>query len=93
MLDLIEEFRQPVVDRVVLALLNQRVALAIDDEGRLDQATRRTLAERVLARLDQDREAYEGKKHLLRTILQSQARHLATHVRGETTYRPFIATW
>jgi len=69
------------------------VALAIDAEGYLDQDTRRTLAQRVLARLDEDREAYEGKKHLLRTILQCQARHIATYVRGEGGYTPFIASW
>jgi len=92
-LDLIEEFRQPVVDRAVLALLNRRVALSLDDAGRLDETTRRTLAGRVLTRLDEGREPYERKKHTLRTILQRQARHVATYVRGKGSYKPFIATW
>src|SRR5207248_5647050 len=50
-LDLIEEFRSYAVDRCVFALLNQRVPLAQDDHGRLDDATRSMLAKRVNERL------------------------------------------
>lgn len=76
-LDLIEEFRQMVVDRTVLALLGRGVELRVDDAGRLDEPTRKTLAEKVFERLDGE-EPYEGKRHKLRTILQMQApsRHL-----------------
>jgi CRISPR-associated protein Cas1 len=91
-LDLIEEFRQTVVDRTVFGLLNRGVKLELAD-GRLPEATRRLLAERVHERLD-SHEPYEGKKQKLRTILASQARHIATFVRGEgRTYRPFVGRW
>ncbi len=91
-LDLIEEFRQMVVDRTVFGLLNRGVKLEVED-GRLTESTRRLLAERINERLDGE-EPYEGKKHKLRTILASQARHLATYVRGEgKIYRPFIGRW
>jgi len=91
-LDLIEEFRQTVVDRTVFGLLNRGVKLELED-GRLTEATRRLLAERVNGRLDGE-EPYEGKKHKLRTILASQARHVATFVRGEgKAYRPFVGRW
>ena len=40
------------------------------------------MPQKVNERMDSD-EPYEGKKHKLRTILQSQARHVATFVRGE----------
>ncbi|MER3513307.1 MAG: CRISPR-associated endonuclease Cas1, partial [Chloroflexota bacterium] len=43
-LDLIEEFRQAVVDRTVLGLVNKGVALEQDEEGRLTEGTRRMLA-------------------------------------------------
>jgi CRISPR-associated protein Cas1 len=76
-LDLIEEFRQLVVDRSIFALLNQRVPLAQDAAGRLDDATRTTIAKRVNERLESD-EPYAGRRLRLRSILQSQARHLAT---------------
>lgn len=92
-LDLIEEFRAPVVDRTVLAIVNKGMAIELDDHGRLTSATRRMIAERVLDRLERP-ERYEGKRHRLGSILQMQARHLATYVRGEReTYEPFLASW
>lgn len=93
-LDLIEEFRQPVVDRTVLGLVGQGIALNQDAEGRLEMDIRRTIAQRVLERLEESTERYEGKKQKLRWILQSQARHLAAYLRGERpTYLPFVMGW
>ena len=93
-LDLIEEFRAPVVDRAILGMIGQRVALKQDREGWLTLATRRTIAERVLQRLEESTERYERKRHKLRWILQSQARHLATYLRGDRpAYRPFLSGW
>jgi len=90
-LDLIEEFRQQVVDRPIFALLNMGVELKLDGE-RFAEATRRLLADKVLERLEGE-EPYEGKKHKLRTIIQAQARHVATFVRGEGQYKPFVGRW
>ena len=91
-LDLMEEFRQAVVDRAVFALLNLRVPLETEEDRSFTPATRRLLAERVLERLESP-VPYEGRRCRLRTVLQSQARHLATFVRGEGRYRPFVAPW
>lgn len=92
-LDLVEEFRAPVVDRTILGLVNKGVALPQDERGYLVDETRRMLAERVLGRLD-SAERYEQKRYPLRTIIQTQARHLATFVRGERDgYEPFLAAW
>jgi CRISPR-associated protein Cas1 len=92
-LDLIEEFRQPVVDRTILGLVNRGFDVTLDDHGRIDEPTRRRLAEHVLKRLDST-DRYEGKRQRLGVILQSQARHLATFVRGERpAYDPFVASW
>ncbi len=92
-LDLIEEFRAPVVDRTVLGLANKGVAFEQDERGYLTGATRRMLAERVLERLAA-MERYEQKRHALRSIIQMQARHVATFVRGEReAYEPFLASW
>jgi len=91
--DLIEEFRQVVVDRTIFGLANKGVALDLDEQGRLVEKTRRTLAEKVLERLEAA-ERYERKRQSLRTILQSQARHVATFVRGDRVrYTPFVAHW
>lgn len=92
-LDLIEEFRQMVVDRVVFGLLNKGVQVEVDDKGLLTKETRRMLADKVLARLE-GRERYERKKHRLRAIIQSQARRVATFLQGERKgYRPFVGAW
>lgn len=92
-LDLIEEFRQPVVDRTVLGMVNKGMPLTLDAQGRLVPESRRLLAEKVLARLDGE-ERYEGKRHTLLSIVQMQARHVATFVRGEReAYEPFVMSW
>jgi CRISPR-associated protein Cas1 len=90
-LDLIEEFRQPVVDRTVIAMFSKGSKVELE-EGKLSQATRKDLAEKILARLDST-ENYSGKKHKLSTIIQCQARSIATFVRHEGKYRPFIGGW
>ncbi len=51
-LDLIEEFRQPVVDKTVLGMVNKGMPVTLDEQGRLVPESRRLLAEKVLARLD-----------------------------------------
>ena len=92
-LDLIEEFRQTIVDRTILGLVNRKVAIDQDDAGRLETETRQKLAEHVLKRLSAT-EPYDGKRHRLQNIIQSQARQLATYVRGDrATYTPFVASW
>ncbi|HDN80362.1 MAG TPA: CRISPR-associated endonuclease Cas1, partial [Chloroflexi bacterium] len=92
--DLVEEFRQTVVDRTVFGLLNKGVEFKVGDDGLLVEKTRKLLAEKVLERLNEGEERYEGKRHKLRTIIQSQARHIATFVRGERpAYKPFVARW
>jgi CRISPR-associated protein Cas1 len=93
-LDLIEEFRQCVVDRTVIGLLNKHVALVQDEDGLLTRETRMKIAEKVLERLDGSAELYEGKRQALRFILQCQARHLASYLRGDREqYTPFVAGW
>ena len=92
-MDLIEEFRQPVVDRTLIGLVNRGFAIDLDDEGHLDGPMRKRLAEKVLERMT-SAESYENKRTPLRHIMQCQARHVATFVRGErTAYVPFTAGW
>ncbi|MDI6716032.1 MAG: CRISPR-associated endonuclease Cas1 [Actinomycetota bacterium] len=90
-LDLIEEFRQPVVDRTILGMLGKNVDWRITD-GKLDDKTRKDLASRVIERLEA-KETYQRKKFTLRTIIQRQARSIASFVRGEKPYKPFVAGW
>lgn len=93
-LDMIEEFRQCVVDRTIIGLINKHVAMEQDEEQLLTLETRRKVAEKVLERLDGSAENYEKKRQALCFILQSQARHLACFLRGERElYEPFVAGW
>lgn len=92
-LDAIEEFRQAVVDRTVIAYVNKGSQLTQDEQGLLTESVRRRLAEKVRERLE-SADLYEGKRHAIRVIMQSQARRAATFLRGEReTYTPFVASW
>lgn len=94
-LDFIEEFRQPIVDRTIIALVNRGVTLTQEPENasQLTRASRRTIAEKVNERLDAAA-AFEGKNYPLRIIIQMQARHLATYLRSERLeYAAFEMKW
>ncbi len=92
-LDCIEEFRQTIVDRTIIGLVNKHIPLEQDEQGLLTEITRKKIAEKVIERLESS-EAYEKKRQALRFILQSQARHLALFLRNDrTSYEPFIAGW
>jgi CRISPR-associated protein Cas1 len=90
-LDLVEEFRQPVVDRSILSWLNKGGQLALV-KGLLDGASRENVAARVLMRLNAP-EQHRGKQHQIRSIVQMQARLAASAVRGLRSYRPFSFKW
>jgi CRISPR-associated protein Cas1 len=62
------------------------------EQRRLSKSTRRALADRVLARL-QETETFERRKQKLANIIQQQARHLAMFLRRERDYQPFVARW
>jgi CRISPR-associated protein Cas1 len=65
----------------------------LDAKGRLTEATRQALIGKVLERLEKP-EKYGRQKVPLRIIIQSQARHLATFVRGDrAVYEGFVVKW
>jgi CRISPR-associated protein Cas1 len=87
-LDLIEEFRAPVVDRTVIGLVNRHYDVQFDDDGRLERAFRKGFAEHILSRLGAQG-SYGGKRYTLRSIIQMQARALAAALRGERLYESY----
>jgi len=92
-LDFVEEFRQPVVDRTVIGMVNKRFVVEQDEDARLKEATRTKLVEKIKERLE-SAELYEKKRQTLRFVVQNQARHLASFLRGEREqYEPFVAGW
>jgi CRISPR-associated protein Cas1 len=90
-LDLVEEFRQPIVDRAIFSWLNKGGELKLD-KGLLDGVSRENVASRVLLRLVAT-EQHRGKQHQVRSIVQMQARLAASAVRGMRSYRPFSFKW
>ncbi|NWF91383.1 MAG: CRISPR-associated endonuclease Cas1 [Syntrophaceae bacterium] len=92
-LDLIEEFRQQVVDRAIFALVGKGRDIAINEEGMLDDKSRKMIAQKVFERLDGD-ERYEGMKQKVKTILVKQAQAVASFLRGDrSVYKPFVGSW
>jgi CRISPR-associated protein Cas1 len=90
-LDLIEEFRQPVVDRAVIAALTKGTKLETR-EGLLTDESRRAVASAVLERLEGE-SGFRGRTYRLKSIIQIQARNLAAFLRGGEAYRPFTFKW
>lgn len=90
-LDLIEEFRQPVVDRAVIAALTRGVKIETR-EGLLTDDSRRTVATAVLERLEGEL-AFRGRRHRLKSIVQIQARNVASFFKGGAPYRAFAFKW
>ena len=90
-LDLVEEFRQPLVDRPLFGWLNKGGTIALQG-GLLDSESRAQVASRVLQRLNAV-ETYHGQAHQVRSIVQMQARRIAGFLRGQGRYRPFAFEW
>lgn len=91
-LDLVEEFRQPVVDRVAVAHINLGQPITMTN-GMLDRETRDIFAEKIMSRL-QSPEPYKGKRYQIRSIIQQQARRLGSFLRGDASaYRTFSFKW
>jgi CRISP-associated protein Cas1 len=90
-LDLIEEFRGPVVDRAVLGALGTGFKVGMDGE-KLDEKTRKLTAQRVRERLAV-RVKHRGRKHSLENVIHIQARSVASFVRDGVLYKPFVGSW
>jgi CRISPR-associated protein Cas1 len=90
-LDLVEEFRQPVVDRAVIALFTRGGTLGMRG-GMLDDDSRRAVANAVVERLE-GTIGFRGRQQLVKSIIQIQARSMATGLRDGTGYRPFAFKW
>lgn len=90
-LDLVEEFRQPIVDRAVVAAVTRGTKLEMR-EGLLIDESRRTVAAAVLERLEGE-VGFRGRRHSLKSVIQIQARNLAGFLRGGDAYRCFAFKW
>jgi len=100
-LDLMEEFRQQVVDRTLIRLLTKNVLkpdkiLSVEaaEEGRvLSKETVKTLVTSFQERLD-SKVMFDGRKALIRRFIYHQARRIVRFLlRQEGNYIPFCLGW
>ncbi len=92
-LDLMEEFRHPVVDRFVLRVCNRRQFTPNDFTNRGEKGMR--LTKDGLRCFFREWEAYldapmagTGRRHSILRTIQDQVNRLAAHVRGAECYQP-----
>lgn len=91
-LDLTEEFRAPVVDRTVIAAINLGQISEVKN-GRMTLDSRVELSDKIFKRLE-SREMVRAKSYQIRSIVQMQARQVASYLCGRIeTYRPFRFKW
>ncbi len=97
-LDMIEEFRQPVVDRAIITLFALKKVEDSDFETSgncfmLSKKGREKVIEAVMERLH-TKITYKDKKASLQRIMLHQARMIAKFLLGEKSeYKPFIHKW
>jgi group II intron reverse transcriptase/maturase/CRISPR-associated endonuclease Cas1 len=90
--DFIEIFRQQVVDRVVISMLQKKEKLVVVN-GILDEETRIKLASNIYERLYRY-ENYRGESRRFLDIMKIQAQHLAKFINDEVSnYKPYISKW
>lgn len=99
-LDLMEEFRQQVVDRTLIGLVTKNVLrpneiLAVEaiEEGRvLSKKTVETLLTSLQERLDM-KVMFNGRKASLKRFIHQQARYVVRFLLRESDYIPFHLGW
>lgn len=90
--DLIEEFRQQAVDRVIIALVIKNKNLKIEN-GLMDDKTRKLVAQKVIARLNAI-EKFHHREMRFYEIIQTQAVALANYLDGAAkSYKPYMPKW
>lgn len=90
--DLIEEFRQQAVDKVIIAIITKCKNLNVTD-GQLDERTKKIVATKVIERLNTV-EKFRRKEMRLFEIINFQASSLAQYIVGEVNvYKPYIKKW
>lgn len=91
--DLIEEFRQPFVDRPVFSLLTRykkNDEFRIEkDTGLLEKTTKERVAKAVIGRLT-GLISYRGKNTKGEDIIEKQIKSVVSVVKGGKSYKPFI---
>lgn len=91
-LDLMEEFRPVIADRVVFGLVAKGWKIGQEENGWLDLSTKERLVRAIADRWETHVE-HQGRKLRLRSVLQLQARDAARHFQGKDEYVAFRQRW
>lgn len=91
-LDMVEEFRAPVVDRAVFTILNRKEPVRTDPDGSLCDATRKKTAAAVLDRLGAE-VACRGLRMSIKDAMLRQATAVCNCLKGGAVYRPLLVRW
>jgi len=97
-LDLMEEFRQQVADRTLIALITKKIVKpdsVLAEEGE-DRLLRKDVTEKILLNLQErldTRVMFDGRRGLLKSFIYSQARKIVRFLLGESDYTPFTLGW
>ena len=90
--DFIELFRSQVVDKSVISMLRRRENCRVNQDGMLDEQTKKNLTAHILEHLNRH-ELYRGEKHTLIEIIDLQTSELAESIVSGKTYRGYLAKW
>lgn len=97
-LDLIEEFRQPIVDRAIITLFSQKQLddkhfESVEDKFMLSESGRKKVLEAVLGRLTK-KIKFKNRKLTFKQIILEQARNIVRFLLEQTkSYESFIYRW
>lgn len=90
--DVVEIFRAQMVDRVVISLIQKKVALKMHD-GLLNESTKRTLIRGILERLNRY-EKFRKEEVTFSQIILKQSQEIADYIAGKSeVFKPYVAKW
>lgn len=92
-LDMIEEFRPVIADRVVFAMVAKGWKIEVESNGWLSQNAKRRLLDNLQDRFDSPEPYVRQRKLKLRCIIQRQCHLAAKHFLGTIQYRPYRQRW
>jgi len=90
--DLIEEFRQFIIDRTIVVLFRRNEPLSTDKKGLLTHKSRNRISTNVQERLNAYA-TWKGRRWKCEDIIFHQARLVMHYLNGEKQYRPFIGRY
>jgi CRISPR-associated protein Cas1 len=92
--DIIEQYRQPLIDRIVLTLAvrGQMEPADRDEKGYLTPDARRRIITAFISRYDEEREIM-GRTTTFRDYIQNNARDIVRHLNEGAPYQPLEWRW